>query len=246
MDTYRAGLIVPSSNTTMEVDFHRTLPEEVETATARMYLEDTTREGEIRMIEDSLPEAARALRTMKPDVAVFGCTSGGALFGRDYDRRIQESIEATTGTEAITILSALGEEFGLLGARRLVVLTPYTPDLTEAVGASLQEDGLEVLFIRGMGIVENTRIGGLSGAEILAFARETIPSSLLARADCLFISCTNLPAVRALHLLRSAYPGLPIMTSNLAAIQAVRRRHEAARARASVNSPAPGAPAGKS
>jgi len=72
MGVFRVGLIVPSSNTTMEVDFHRTLPEGVETATSRMYLEDTTKEGEIRMIEDSLPEAARALRTMKPGLAVFG------------------------------------------------------------------------------------------------------------------------------------------------------------------------------
>ena len=228
MDVYRAGLIVPSSNTTMEVDFHRALPEAVETATSRMFLEDTTREGEIRMIEDSLPEAARTLRTMKPAVTVFGCTSGGSLFGRGYDRRIQKRLEDATGAEAVTILSALSEEFTLLGARRLVVLTPYTPDLTEAVGASLEEDGMEVLFIRGMGIVENTRIGSLTGAEILAFAQEAVPASLLARADCLFFSCTNLPAVRALALLRSAYDGLPIMTSNLAAIQAVRRRFESA------------------
>jgi len=228
MGVFRVGLIVPSSNTTMEVDFHRTLPEGVETATSRMYLEDTTKEGEIRMIEDSLPEAARALRTMKPGLAVFGCTSGGALFGRRYDQQIQKRIEEATGAEAVTILSALSEEFARLGARRLVVLTPYTPDLTEAVRASLEEDGLEVLFIKGMGIVENTRIGSLTGEEILAFARESVPASLLARADCLFFSCTNLPAVRALPLLRTAYAGLPITTSNYAAIQAVRRRYEAA------------------
>ena len=48
----------------------------------------------------------------------------------------------------------------------------------------------------------------------------------------------TLPAVRALPLLRPAYPGLPIMTSNLAAIQAVRRRFEAAGA--------PAAPGGRS
>ncbi|MEK6710030.1 MAG: Asp/Glu racemase [Nitrospinota bacterium] len=230
MGVFRVGLIVPSSNTTMEVDFHRALPEGVEVATSRMYLEDTTKEGEIRMIEESLPGAARALRTMKPALAVFGCTSGGALFGRRHDRQIQRSIEDATGAETVTILSALAEEFARLGARRLVALTPYTPDLTEAVRASLEEDGMEVLFIKGMGIVENTRIGSLTGQEMLDFAQASIPPSLLARADCLFFSCTNLPAARALPLLRSAYGGLPITTSNHAAIQAVRRRYEAAMA----------------
>lgn len=230
MGAFRTGLIVPSSNTTMEVDFHRTLPEGVEVATSRMFLENTTKEEEIRMIEDSLPEAARTLRTAKPALTVFGCTSGGSLFGRKYDRQIQKNLEDATGAEAITILSALSEEFARLGARRLVVLTPYTPDLTEVVRASLEEDGMEVLFIKGMGIVENTRIGGLTDGQILAFARESVPPSLLARADCLFFSCTNLPAVRALPLLRTAYPGLPITTSNFAAIEAVRRRYEAAAA----------------
>ncbi|MBI3025492.1 MAG: aspartate/glutamate racemase family protein [Candidatus Tectomicrobia bacterium] len=225
---FRVGLIVPSSNTTMEVDFHRTLPEGVEVATSRMFLENTTKDEEIRMIEDSLPEAARTLRTAKPALAVFGCTSGGSLFGRKYDRQIQKNLEDATGAETITILSALSEEFALLGAKRLIVLTPYVAELTAAVRSAIEEEGFEVLFIRGMGIVENTRIGSLRGEEILAFARDSIPASLPAEADCLFFSCTNLPAVRALPLLRPAYPGLPIMTSNLAAIQAVRRRFEAA------------------
>ncbi|MBI2177629.1 MAG: aspartate/glutamate racemase family protein [Candidatus Tectomicrobia bacterium] len=219
---FRVGLIVPSSNTTMEVDFHRTLPEGVEVATSRMFLENTTKDEEIRMIEDSLPEAARTLRTAKPALAVFGCTSGGSLFGRKYDRQLQKNLADATG------LSALSEEFALLGAKRLIVLTPYVAELTAAVRSAIEEEGFEVLFIRGMGIVENTRIGSLRGEEILAFARDSIPASLPAEADCLFFSCTNLPAVRALPLLRPAYPGLPIMTSNLAAIQAVRRRFEAA------------------
>ncbi len=229
---FRVGLIVPSSNTTMEGDLHRVLPDEVEIVTSRMFLEQTTKESEIRMIEESLPEAARMIRTAKPNLTVFGCTSGGSLFGQEYDRGISKQLKRNTGAEAVTILSALSEEFALLGAKRLLVLTPYVEELNETIRTSLEEDGFDVLSIHGLGIVENTSIGALKGEQILAFAKEKARPETLRRADCLFFSCTNLPAVRALPLLRAHFGALPIMTSNLAAINAVRRRYEKARAQA--------------
>ena len=224
------GLLIPSSNTTMETDFHRGLPEEMEIATGRMFLETTTKESEIRMMEESAPGAFKMIATVKPHVTVFGCTSAGALYGQAYDRSIMKQIEEATGTEAVSILSALSEEFARLGARRLVVLTPYIEELNAPIRASLEEDGCEVLSIDGMGLVENTRIGAVRPEEILAFAEEKIGPERRKRADCLFFSCTNLPAIRALPLLREHFGGLPIMTSNLAAINAVRRRFERAHA----------------
>ncbi|MEE9273814.1 MAG: Asp/Glu racemase [bacterium] len=229
---YCVGLLVPSSNTTMEGDLHRNLPEEVEIVTSRMFLEKTTRDDEIHMIEESAPEALRMVKTARPRVTVFGCTSGGSLFGREYDRSIMRKIEEETGTEAISILSSLSEEFEALGAKKLLVFTPYIDELNRTIKSSLEEDGLEVLAIEGMKIVENVLIGAVRPGEILAFAREKAAPSLLEEADCVFFSCTNLPAVRALPLLRAHFGGKPVMTSNLAAINAVRRRYEKAHATA--------------
>ncbi len=47
----RVGLIVPSSNTVIEVDFYRRLPADATLHTARMYLEQTTPEGESVMLK---------------------------------------------------------------------------------------------------------------------------------------------------------------------------------------------------
>ncbi len=223
---FRVGLLVPSSNNTMEMDFHRELPDDLEIATARMFLPETTKEAEIEMIDRWLEPASRDLATVKPAVTVFGCTSGGSLFGRNYDERIRRKIEEETGSEAVSILSALSEEFALLGAKKLAVVTPYVQVLTDAVRGSLAEDGFEVLAIGGMGITDNLEIGRQSAETIAAFARETLGPGPLKEADCLFVSCTNLPAVRALPELRAAFPDLAVMTSNLAVINAVRRRYE--------------------
>ncbi len=223
---FRVGLLVPSSNNTMEMDFHRELPDDLEIATARMFLPETTKEAEIEMIDRWLEPASRDLATVKPAVTVFGCTSGGSLFGRNYDEGIRRKIGEETGSEAVSILSALSEEFALLGVKKLAVVTPYVQVLTDAVQGSLTEDGFEVLAIGGMGITDNLEIGRQSAEAIAAFTKETIGPALLEQADCLFVSCTNLPAVRALPKLQTAFPGLPVMTSNLAVINAIRRRYE--------------------
>jgi maleate isomerase len=222
---FRVGLLVPSSNNTMEMDFHRELPDDLEIATARMFLPETTKEAEIEMIDRWLEPASRDLATVKPAVTVFGCTSGGSLFGQNYDEGIRRKIGEETGSEAISILSALSEEFALLGAKKLAVVTPYVQVLTDAVRDSLTEDGFEILAIGGMGITDNLEIGRQHAEAIAGFARETLGTAL-EEADCLFVSCTNLPAVRSLPELRAAFPGLPVMTSNLAVINAVKRRYE--------------------
>ena len=166
------------------------------------------------------------LRTVEPHFCVFGCTSGGALFGQAHDQKIKAQIEEQTGAETVTILSALSREFAEMGARKLVVLTPYIDELNASIRASLEEDGMEVLSIDGMGITDNIEIGNTRADKILKFADERLSPQNLKKADCLFISCTNLPAVDALPEIHAHYPDLPLMTSNLAALLAVRRKFE--------------------
>jgi maleate isomerase len=64
----RIGLIVPSSNTTMEPDFHRALGSSCTVSTTRIFLEQVTREAEVKMLEEDLPRGSRLIRTTNPDV----------------------------------------------------------------------------------------------------------------------------------------------------------------------------------
>src|SRR6202040_2445397 len=69
------GLIVPSSNTVMEEDFHRSFQRPSVVTTTRIFLEDVTREAEMRMLSEDLPRALRLIKTAAPRIVVFGCTS---------------------------------------------------------------------------------------------------------------------------------------------------------------------------
>jgi len=61
----------------MEPDFHRRFLGIAVVSTTRMFLEEVTREAEIRMLTEELPRAAKLIGTTAPEIVVFGCTSAG-------------------------------------------------------------------------------------------------------------------------------------------------------------------------
>lgn len=215
----RIGLIVPSSNTVMEPDFHRRLGAEAIVSTARIFLEQVTREAEIRMLEEDLPRATDLIRTTAPDVVVFGCTSAGALGTLEHDDRIREGIASRAGVKAVTVLQSVLTELRSIQPRKLAIFTPYIHDLTASLARSLAEAGFTAILARGMGIQANLEIGRVTPGEIVSFVEDQLDG---AAPDCIFLSCTNWRAADAIETLRSRL-GVPVVSSNQAAIDLVRR-----------------------
>jgi maleate isomerase len=211
----RVGLLIPSSNTVMEVDFYRRLPTYATLHTGRMYMEDTTPEGEAEMLDVYALPAARDVGTAKPDVLVFGCTSGGALRGNDYDRKLCERIGEETGSRVISVIASVREAVGRRAAARVGVVTPYVEELNDKIRASLEEDGVEVPVIRGLGITENFAIAKVEPEQVADFAARSLEE---VDVDLVFVSCTNLRALDAMPVIEHRL-GLPVVTSNSAALE---------------------------
>ena len=154
----RVGLMIPSSNTMMEVDFTRDLPPGHALHTARMYMEDTTPAGENRMLDEFALPAARDLGTARPDVVVFGCTSAGALRGNDYDTELCQRISELTHAPVVSTIGAVRTAIEASGAASIGVITPYVDELNEKIKASIEDDGIDVAGITGLGITDNFQI----------------------------------------------------------------------------------------
>lgn len=215
----RIALIVPSSNTVMENDLHAGLPKSRFTVhTDRMYLVETTREAEIRMIEDHAPKAAADLGTLNPDLLVFGCTSAGSLFGLDYDRKVCSQLGELAGCPALGVINAVEASLKRANARRVAVLTPYNEDLTQSVACAVSE-GREIVGAFGMGITDNVKLAAPSPKEVYQFGEEHLRALDF---DAIFISCTNFRAYEALSLFEARFR-VPVVTSNQAVIDEVRR-----------------------
>jgi len=215
----RIGLIVPSSNTVMEPDFHRHLPPPAIVSTTRIFLETVTREAELRMLEDDLPKAIQLIKTTAPDVVVFGCTSAGALGTLAHDDQIAGMIQKATGARAVTVLGAVLTNLKRIAPRKVAVFTPYIEDLTASITSSLAEAGYPPVKAAGMGIQSNLEIGQVPPSEIIRFVESQLDGCA---PDCLFLSCTNWRAIETIDALQKKL-GIPVITSNQSAIDTVRQ-----------------------
>jgi maleate isomerase len=211
----RIGLLVPSSNSVMEVDFYRSVPEGVTVHTGRMFMEDTTPEGESRMLDEFTIPAVEAVATTRPHVMVFGCTSAGALRGNEYDAALCRELGKISGVPIVSTIASVREAISLRGAGRVGVITPYVDSLNQKIKASLESEGVEVVGIEGMGITDNFTIAEVAPTEIAEFARHSFEGRGI---DLLFASCTNLHALDALGVIEEQL-GVPAISSNLAALE---------------------------
>lgn len=212
----RVGLMIPSSNTMMEVDFTRGLPDTATLHTARMYMEDTTAEGEYRMLDEFALPAARDLATAHPDIVVFGCTSAGALRGNDYDDELCERISEVTGVPTVSTIRSVRSAIETSGASRIGIVTPYVDELNRKIAASIEADGVEVVRITGLGITENFQIALVPKDEIVEFAVASLSGLDIQLA---FASCTNFGAVEAIPEMAKRL-GSPVISSNQAVLAA--------------------------
>ncbi|HIC96327.1 TPA: maleate cis-trans isomerase [Candidatus Bipolaricaulota bacterium] len=210
----RIGLIIPSSNTTMEVEFTRHLPEGVSVHSARVHLERVTVE-ELEGMAERVEEAALLLGDARVDLIVYGCTTGSLIKGKGYDLELERRIEGATGIPALATAHAVLEALKERGLKRIVVATPYIAEVNEKEREFLLANGLEVVAIRGLGLLRNQEIGLQEPRVVYKLGEELMEEH--PEAEGLFISCTNL---RTFEVLRPLEDELrkPVISSNQATL----------------------------
>ena len=106
----RIGLLVPSSNTTVEPEFYRALPPHISLHVARLPLTQITPESILAMVADLETQSAR-LASADVDLIVLGATAPSFLKGLGYDREIAQRIEKSTGKRATTTSTGSASSF---------------------------------------------------------------------------------------------------------------------------------------
>lgn len=213
------GVIVPSTNTTIEPEFHHFAPPGVASFATRVPVAETENEDEkvatVVAMRDRLPAAAAELAGLQPNVVAFACTSASFLGGRDVDALTCERLTAITEVPSFTTSTAVVAALRSVGARRLAVVTPYVQPLADGACAYLEQSGFEVVARADMGLLSNLDKGRLPADASARLAR-TVDVS---RADAVLISCTNWRTLDHADALERDL-GLPLVTSNLATLWA--------------------------
>jgi len=211
----RLGVIVPSWNTVMEHEWQRMTGGFASVHAQRIrHTADT--EADLIWLSTQAPQAAALLAHAKPDAICHGCTASGFLKTPEDDRALAAALEQETGTPVVTSSAAIVDALRALGAHRVSVASPYEDWLNGRLAGYLQAAGFEVLAIRGLATQSH---GSVTPERVHALALEVVRP----QSQALFISCSNLRTLQSIEALE-AQTGLPVVTSNQAALWGTLRR----------------------
>ena len=217
---YRVGLIVPSSNTTMETEIpamlrarEAVLPERFTFHSSRMRMKEVTKEQLEAMDRDS-DRCAIELSDARMDVMGYACLvaimSMGLGYHRTSQRRLQQVANDNGGAAPVTTSAgALVEGLQAMGARRVSLIAPYMKPLTRLVIQYLENEGIEVIDSVSLEIHDNLAVGARdprAPAELWKQLNVKGADAIVASA------CVQMPSLASVPLIEDA-SGLPVVSS---------------------------------
>ncbi len=206
----RIGLLVLESDQTLEWEMRALLDfAGVSFYHARLANDTDVTPETLSKMEAELPKAAGLLpRYLGLASLGYGCTSGATIIGSD---RVSELLDHYhPGVPVSDPLIAAKAALGVLGVKRLALITPYTPDVTQAMQDKFEEAGITVVSVGSFFEMNDIVVGQISAQSILD-AVVRIGSS--ADVDGVFVSCTSLRASGIIEQ-AEAKLGKPVTASN--------------------------------
>ena len=217
---HRVGLIVPSSNVTMETELPALLRRHPAAAargatfhSSRAALHRVDAESLRRMVAES-ERCAAELADARVDVVAYACLIAVMAEGRGAHEAAEERLAnalAAAGSPAPVTSSAgaLVRTLQGLGARRVAIVTPYLKPLTGMVAGYLAAYGLEVVDSVSLEVADNVEVGRLDPTRLIGHAR----GLSLARADAVVLSaCVQMPSLTVIDE-ASQDLGLPVLSA---------------------------------
>src|SRR5918999_6283393 len=203
----RIGLLVPSSNTSVEVEFYRLLPRDVTLHTARLLLTHITPDTLRSMLAD-LDTQSRLLASADVDFIMLGAVAPALTQGLRYDRELAQRIEAASGKRASTTATALLEALRHLGVTRIALAGPYDATVTALGKTFLEGNGVSVVATRELGLVDNTQVGHLKPADAYQLGRDADDAA----AQAVVFAGTNMRTMDVVERLENEL-GKPVIST---------------------------------
>src|SRR5690606_18818594 len=213
----RIGLFVPSSNTTIEPEFYRALPAHVTLHSARLYLTQIATDSIERVVQD-IESQARNLASADVDVLVLGATAPSFLKGLGYDREVTARIEEASGKPATTTSTALVNALQELGVKKLALGAAYDDKVNGIAQRFVESNGFEVVRAKGLGMVDNLKVGRLDDDSAYELAREIDGDDV----EAIVLACTNWKTMGVLERLEQELQK-PVLSTTQVSIWAALR-----------------------
>ncbi|MEX0803191.1 MAG: hypothetical protein WD688_07735 [Candidatus Binatia bacterium] len=137
-------------------------------------------------------ECAKELGRRKSDFIIHAGVPLVVSQGIGFEKDIIARISSITQTPATTSIQAAIEALQFLSIHRVGVVSPYPPELNQALKTFLTERGFAVGSIISLG-ADFIRIGNITGADVYSAAKQVLKEAI--RLDGIYLPCPQFPAL---------------------------------------------------
>ena len=217
MTAHRIGLVVPSSNVTVETEVPALLARHAQARfsfhSSRMRMHTVSAE-QLRAMNAQRERCIDELADARVDALLYACLVAIMAQGPGEHRRTKDAVTAQLANagQRPAVLSSAGalvEALAALGASRITLVTPYLRPLAEQVVTYLESEGFEVLAWAALEVGDNAEVGRIPGDRVMKAARGLDHAG----ADALVISaCVQMPSLELISPAEEEF-GLPVLSA---------------------------------
>lgn len=221
MTPYRIGLVVPSSNVTVETELpallarHRDATFSFHSTRMRMH---TVSPEELRAMNAQRERCVDEIGDAAVDAILYACLvalmaqghPGGTGEHEHTERAVVEQLAGRGLAPRVTSSAgALVHALRATGARRVALVMPYLRPAAALVVGYLEAEGFAVADWRALEVGDNAQVGCIPGDRVLGAARELD----LSGADALVLSaCVQMPSLPLVQAAEDEL-GVPVLTA---------------------------------
>jgi maleate isomerase len=207
----RIGLVVPSSNVTVETEIPALLARHSERFSfhsSRMRMHQVSPE-ELKAMNAQRERCVDELADARVDALLYACLVALMAQGPGEHQRVEKAVREQIDAAVVSSAGALVEGLQALGAHRIALVTPYLRPLAEQVVAYLEAEGFTVLDWAALEVGDNAEVGCIPGDRVMAAAH----GLNLTGADALVISaCVQMPSLDLVGPAEEEF-GLPVLSA---------------------------------
>ncbi|MFT5221185.1 MAG: maleate isomerase [Planctomycetota bacterium] len=208
----KIGYVLLATEQTIQDDIWQLRPPGVGVHFTRAAIPNSITNASLAAQADLLADCAS---TLLPDgsldVVCYACTSGSLVIGED--KVFKELNRGAPKAKATSLITGVIRALRAVGAKRLVVATPYLDEINRQEVDYLEAAGFEVLVLCGLNLEKDSDMVRVSPAYISEFALSLDRTD----ADAIFISCGALRTLDVIGEIQ-AKAGKPAICSNQAMI----------------------------
>lgn len=211
----RVGMLIPSSNTSIEREYPAWMPPSLSFHFARLTMTQLTAEGMAAQLGE-IRHAVESLRDARVDAVLLCQTAASYWMGSDWDAAIRRDMAGWASVPALTAAATVLDALAALGASRVAFAAPFPAEIGEASLRYLRASGIAVVHSAFGGLRDNFAIAEMSRAAIIELAlRADHPD-----AQALLMPGGNMPCLEVADEIETRL-GKPMISTNQAGMCAL-------------------------